>query len=309
MPAQYENDENDENDEIAVIPVSAPALEGHVRKLAEEIGERHVGRPQSLAAACDYIRSRWQDERYAVEAQAYEVVDISCVNLSITLPGIRWPEQVVLAGAHYDTVPGSPGADDNASGVAALLELGRRLSACRPGRTIRLVAFVNEEPPFFFWEKMGSAVYARAAKRRGEDIRAMFSLEMLGCYRDEPGSQQYPPFLGRGRPDRGNFIAFVANLRSRPLLERALAAFKAGTDFPVEGTAAFGWLPGVSWSDHLNFWRRGYPALMVTDTAFFRNPDYHSPRDTPEKLDYCRMAAVVEGLAGMLIRLADDEGL
>lgn len=290
-------------------PVSASSLEGHVRELAEKIGERHVWRPQSLAAARDYILGQWQAEGYAVETQAYEALDVPCANLSINLPGARWPGQVVLVGAHYDTVRQSPGADDNASGVAALLELGRRLSGCRLGRTIRLVAFVNEEAPFFFWEKMGSAIYARAVKRRGEDIRAMFSLEMLGCYRDEPGSQQYPPFLGVGRPNRGDFIAFVANLRSRRLLKRAVVAFKAVSDFPVEGTATFGWLPGVSWSDHLNFWREGYAALMVTDTAFFRYPHYHASQDTPEKLDYRRMATVVEGLAGMLIKLVDDESL
>ncbi|SEO80782.1 Peptidase family M28 [Nitrosovibrio sp. Nv6] len=293
----------------SITSISVSALESHVRELAEEIGERHVWLPQSLATARDYIVGQWQAEGHTVETQAYEALDVLCANLSIDLPGTRWPRQVVLVGAHYDTVRQSPGADDNASGVAALLELGRCLSNWRPGRNIRLVAFVNEEAPFFFWEKMGSAIYARAAKRRGEDIRAMFSLEMLGCYRDESGSQQYPPFLGRGRPDRGNFIAFVANLRSRPLLKRALAAFKECTDFPVEGTATFGWLPGVNWSDHLNFWREGYPALMVTDTAFFRYPYYHAPQDTPEKLDYRRMATVVEGLAGMLIKLADDESL
>ncbi len=293
----------------AVTPISASALEGHVRKLAEEIGERHVLRPHSLAAARDYIRDRWQAEGYVVETQEYDAKEVPCVNLIVTLPGTRSPGQVVLMGAHYDTVPGSPGANDNASGVAALLELGRRLSACRPGRTIRLVAFVNEEPPFFFWEQMGSAIYARAARQRSEDIRAMFSLEMLGCYTEEPGSQRYPYFLGRGRPDCGNFIAFVSNLHSGRLLKRALAAFKASIDFPVESTAAFGWLPGINWSDHLNFWRCGYPAIMITDTAFFRYRYYHSPEDTPEKLDYHRMAAVVEGLAGMVVKLADDEGL
>jgi hypothetical protein len=156
---------------------------------------------------------------------------------------------------------------------------------------------------------MGSAVYARAARRRNEDIRAMFSLEMLGCYKDEPRSQKYPPLLGGGRPNRGDFIAFVANLRSRPLLDRALMAFKANTDFPIEGTAAFGWLPGVSWSDHLSFWRLGYPALMITDTAFYRYRYYHTPEDTLEKLDYGRRAAVVEGLAEMLVKLANDEDL
>jgi Zn-dependent M28 family amino/carboxypeptidase len=300
MPDRYEN---------AVTPVMAASLEGHVRELAGEIGERHVFRPRSLVAARDYIRRCWQAEGYAVETQEYEAMDVPCTNLSITLPGTRLPGQVVLVGAHYDTVRGSPGADDNASGVAALLELGGRLSACRSSRTIRLVAFVNEEWPFFYGGKMGSAVYARAARQRNEDIRAMFSLEMLGCYIDESRSQRYPPFLGRGRPNRGDFIAFVANLSSRPLLDSALAAFKASTDFPVEGTATFGWLPGVSWSDHLSFWRVGYPALMITDTAFFRYRYYHSPEDTPEKLDYARMAVVVEGLAEMLIRLADEADL
>ncbi len=290
-------------------PVSAEALERHVRALAGEIGERNVWRPKALDAARGYIREQWRDQGHAVETQGYAAYGVPCSNLWITLEGASRPDEIVLMGAHYDTVSGSPGADDNASGVAALLELGRRCMGARPQRTIRLAAFVNEEPPFFFVGKMGSAVYARAAKRRGDDIRAMFSLEMLGCYSDAPGSQAYPPFIGRGRPDRGDFIGFVANLRSRRLLARALAAFRASTDFPAEGVATFGWLPGIHWSDHLSFWRRGYRALMVTDTAFFRNPHYHSPRDTPEKLDYPRMAAVAEGLAGMLLRLGDEEGL
>src|SRR3954447_7745957 len=232
----------------------ASALESHVRKLAGEIGPRHVVRPHALAAARDYIRDQWRAEGYVVETQEYTVRRMLCMNLIMTLPGISLPDQAVLAGDHYDIVSHSPGADDNASGVAGVLELGRRLSICRPGRTIRLVAFVNEEPPFFYWSQMGSARYARAARQRGEDIRAMFSLEMLGCYTDEARSQRYPPFLGRGRPDCGNFIAFVANLRSRLLLKRSLTAFQASSDFPVESTAAFGWLPGISWSDHLNFW-------------------------------------------------------
>jgi hypothetical protein len=156
---------------------------------------------------------------------------------------------------------------------------------------------------------MGSKVYARAARARGDDIRVMLSLEMLGCYSDEPRSQRYPPFLIRRRPHQGNFIGFVANLRSRPLLQRSLTAFRASSDFPLESTAAFGWLPGINWSDHLNFWRSGYPALMITDTAFFRYRYYHSPQDTPEKLDYSRMASVVQGIGGMLVRLAEDRDL
>jgi hypothetical protein len=137
----------------------------------------------------------------------------------------------------------------------------------------------------------------------------MFSLEMLGCYSDARGSQRYPPLFRWFHPDAGNFIAFVANLRSRRLLKRAVSAFRAVSGFPVESTATFGWIPGVAWSDHLSFWRAGYRALMVTDTAFFRNPHYHAPQDTPEKLDYARMAKLTEGLAGMLLGMAEDDGL
>ena len=141
--------------ETSITSASASALESHVRKLAEEIGPRHILRPDALAAARDYIRDQWRAEGYVVETQEYTVRDILCMNVIVTLPGIALPDQVLLAGAHYDTVPRSPGADDNASGVAGLLELGRRLSACRPRRTIRLVAFVNEEPPFFYWSRDG----------------------------------------------------------------------------------------------------------------------------------------------------------
>ncbi len=293
----------------AASPVAPGTLREHVRKLAGAIGVRNVWRPEALAAARDFIETTWRAHGHAVERQTYTTEGVACSNLVVTLPGRRWPEQVVLAGAHYDTVHGSPGADDNASGVAAVLELGRLLSGARPGRTLRLAAFVNEEEPFFHGDAMGSTVYARAARRRGEDIRAMFSLEMLGCYRDEPGSQRYPPLFRHFHPDRGDFIALVANLRSRRLLKRALAAFRAGSNFPVETTATFGWIPGVSWSDHLSFWREGYRAVMVTDTAFHRYPHYHSAQDTPDRLDYPRMARVVEGLAGMLLRLAEDDGL
>ncbi len=293
----------------AASPVAPGTLREHVRKLAGAIGVRNVWRPEALAAARDFIETTWRAQGHAVERQTYTTEGVACSNLVVTLPGRRWPEQVVLAGAHYDTVHGSPGADDNASGVAAVLELGRLLAGARPGRTLRLAAFVNEEEPFFHGDAMGSTVYARAARRRGEDIRAMFSLEMLGCYRDEPGSQRYPPLFRHFHPDRGDFIALVANLRSRRLLKRALAAFRAGSNFPVETTATFGWIPGVSWSDHLSFWREGYRAVMVTDTAFHRYPHYHSAQDTPDRLDYPRMARVVEGLAGMLLRLAEDDGL
>ena len=280
------------------------ALRQHVEQLAGCIGERHVRRPQALHAAEAYVRQTWHALGYEVVRQAYDAAGVESANLEITLPGTDRADEIVLAGAHYDTVPGSPGADDNASGVAAVLELARLLREQRRARTIRLVAFVNEEPPFFYWGEMGSKVYARAARSRGDDIRVMLSLEMLGCYSDAPGSQDYPPPLGLFYPKQGNFIGFVSNLRSHRALHAAFSAFARHSDFPAERLAAPSFVPGVGWSDQLSFWREGYPALMVTDTAFYRYRHYHAPTDTPEKLDYARMASVVEGLARMLATLA-----
>jgi Zn-dependent M28 family amino/carboxypeptidase len=282
----------------------AARLRRHVERLAGAIGERSVRRPGSLQAAADYIYEEWTAQGHAVAAQGYRSHGQECRNLEITLPGRQRPEEIVLAGAHYDTVDGSPGADDNASGVAALIELGRLLREAGSARTLRLVAFVNEEPPFFFFGEMGSKVYARAARARGDDIRLMLSLEMLGFYDRTPGSQRYPPLLRRFYPDRGDFIGFVSNLRSRRALKQAFAAFRQSSDCPAQSLAAPAWLPGIAWSDHWSFWRAGYPALMVTDTAFFRNPHYHTPLDTPATLDYPAMARVVAGLGGMLRRLA-----
>jgi Zn-dependent M28 family amino/carboxypeptidase len=280
------------------------ALRQHVERLAGDIGERHVRRPHALHAAEAYVQRTWQALGYEVVRQTYDAAGVESANLEITVAGAARADEIILAGAHYDTVPGSPGADDNASGVAALLELARLLRERHCARTIRLVAFVNEEPPFFYWGEMGSKVYARAARSRGDDIRAMLSLEMLGCYSDAPGSQGYPPPLGLFYPKQGNYIGFVSNLRSHRALRAAFSAFARHCDFPAERLAAPSFVPGVAWSDQLSFWREGYPALMVTDTAFYRYRHYHMPTDTPEKLDYARMARVVEGLARMLVAMA-----
>lgn len=280
-------------------------LRRHVQALAGEIGERHVWRPQALHAAAAYIRAQFEAAGFAVAAQGYETHGVRCENLEVAVPAGRRAGEIVLAGAHYDTVPGSPGADDNASGVAGLIEIARELRTCAPARTLKLVAFVNEEPPFFPFGQMGSKVYADAARARGDDIHLMLSLEMLGCYRDEPGSQAYPPFLKWFYPGRGNFIAFVSNLRSRRALAELTRAFRAHCDFPAERLAAPALVPGVSWSDQRSFWRAGYPGVMVTDTAFYRNPHYHSASDTPERLRYPEMARVVQGLAHALGALAE----
>lgn len=305
----------------AALPVEAPAMEhtmnispptlenrlrDHVVKLAGAIGERNVFHPQALHSAADYIRHEWAAQGYQVTSQFYQAKGVRSENLEVTRTGKSKPEQIILAGAHYDSVWGSPGANDNASGVAALLELTRLFATAEPEQSMRFVAFVNEEPPFFYWGEMGSGVYAQAAKARGDDIRLMISLEMLGCYSDKPGSQGYPPFFRYFFPDRGNFIAMVSNRASRHGLQRLVQNFRAHSNFPVESLAAFEFIPGVAWSDHLSFWRKGYPALMVTDTAFYRYDAYHSAEDTPEKLDYASMAKVVEGLFHAMEALAAE---
>lgn len=284
-------------------------LKRHVQTLAGDIGERNVYRPAALEAAARYIESELAGIGYAVKRQTYLTQGLECANLEAVLPGRRRPQESIVVGAHYDTVLGSPGADDNASAVAALIEIARQLREHAPGRSLKLAAFVNEEPPYFFWGEMGSKQYARAARSRRENIRLMISLEMLGYYRDEPGSQGYPPLFRYFYPNRGNFIAFVSNFRSRQAMRRAAQAFRNHSDFPLETTATFGWIPGVAWSDHISFWRAGYRAFMCTDTAFFRNPHYHNADDTPEKLDYARLAKLTGGLAAMLMELGDGEGV
>lgn len=281
----------------------AQRLRAHVEKLAGEIGERNVYRPAALHAAADYIRASWRQLGFEVRAQGYEAKGVWSENLEIEITGSAQPNQIILAGAHYDSVLGSPGADDNASGVAALLEIARLLSDIKPVRTLRLVAFVNEEPPFFYFGEMGSKIYAQAARAREDDIRMMLSFEMLGCYSNQPGSQNYPPFLRWFYPDRGNFIGFVSNLKSRRALKTLADAFAASSDFPFETLASPAFVPGVAWSDQISFWQQDYQAVMVTDTAFYRYPHYHRASDTAEKLDYAQMARVARGLADALAAL------
>jgi hypothetical protein len=282
----------------------AASLERHVRTLAETIGERNVFLPGTLAEAEEYIAGQWQSMGYDVVKQTYEVRGVACSNLEITRPGNRRSGDIVLIGAHYDSVFGSPGANDNGSGVAVLLEMGRRFAAVDADRTVRFVAFVNEEPPFSFGKEMGSMRYAKAARDRGDEIRLMLALETIGCYSDQPGSQDYPPLFRLFYPDTGNFIAFVSNFRSRRSLRRFAEAFRQHSDFPAEEVATFSWIPGVAWSDHQSFWRCGYPALMVTDTAFYRYPYYHTAMDKADHLDYAAMAALTEGLEGAVLSLA-----
>jgi len=279
-------------------------LARHVKVLAGEIGSRHLGRLESLRRAERYIAGELGAAGYGVAAEAFTVDGVEVRNLVAERGGAGRAGEIVLVGAHYDTVPTTPGADDNASGIAAMLELARAFSGRSASRTVRFVAFVNEEPPYFQGEGMGSWVYARRARARGDRVVGMLPLETVGYYRDAPGSPKYPPPFSLFYPNRGDFIAFVGNLASRCLVRRCVGLFRAKAGFPAEGLTAPGFVTGVGWSDHWSFWKEGYPAVMVTDTAPFRNPNYHQPTDTPDTLDYPRMARVVAGLEVVVAALA-----
>jgi Zn-dependent M28 family amino/carboxypeptidase len=227
-----------------------------------------------------------------------------CHNLEATLEGAERPEEHVVIGAHYDSAETAPGADDNASGTAALLAIARRQAGRALPRTVRFVAFTNEEPPWFQTEHMGSLVYARSLAAEGIDVTAMLSLETIGYYSDDEGSQAYPFPLSVFYPSRGDFIAFVSDTGSRELLHEVILSFRRHGRFPSQGGALPGSLPGVDWSDHWSFWQNGYPGVMVTDTAPFRYPFYHTPEDTPDRLDYERTARVVEALSRVVRDLA-----
>ena len=281
-------------------------LKRHVAALAGRIGERNVWRPEAMAAAAGYIQERFEDAGYTVNVQPFTSRGLTVNNIEAVLPGQGAADEIIVVGAHYDSVADSPGADDNASGVAALLELARLLAGTTLPRTVRFVAFANEEAPFFYGDEMGSNLYAARAQAQGEHVEAMLSLETLGYFTDQPGSQKYPFPFSYLYPDTGNFIGFVGNLSSRSLVRKAVGAFRASTAFPSEGVAAPSGIEGIHWSDHWSFWEAGYPAIMVTDTAPFRYPYYHTAKDTPAQLDYNGLARVTGGLADVVGVLASQ---
>lgn len=282
----------------------ADRLEVHVRKLADEIGDRHQEKPGSLEKSAHYIAGIFQEMQLKVEEQIYEVNSKPVKNLEVVIPGCTRADEIIIAGAHYDTFLGSPGADDNASGIAAVLELARKLKDMKLDRTVRLVAFTQEERPNGKNGTMGSQVYARRCREHGEKVVAMLALESMAYYSEQPGSQWYPPPFSFIYPTVGNFIGFIGNVQSKWLVHRCLTKFRESVQFPSEGVASWEWVPGVSSSDHDSFWKEGYHALMVTCTAPFRNPHYHKDDDVADKLDFPKFARVVTGVEAILIDLA-----
>jgi len=276
----------------------ARALRRHVIALADT--PRNLWHYQSLQRAAAYIDEAFTRAGYHPRHQVFDVEGRRIANIEAEQHGRHRPDRILVIGAHYDSVDNSPGANDNASGVAVMLELARLHAASPSPMTVRFVAFVNEEPPYFMTTAMGSWRYAAEAAARGDNIVAMMSLETVGYYSDEVGSQRYPFPFGRVLPSRGDFLAMVSNIRSARVLRSAARAFRSATPLPLVASPAPAWIPGIAWSDHWSFWQHRYPALMLTDTALYRYPHYHLDTDTPEKLDYASMAQVYAGCAGVI---------
>jgi len=282
-------------------------LRDDVVMLADTIGERNVEIYSRLTAAAEYVESRFSRLGYDVRSQEYTVNDKTCRNLIAEIEGARHPDQIVVIGAHYDSAPGAPGADDNASAVAVLLALAEKFADREVSLTVRFVAFVNEEPPWFQTERMGSLVYARACRQRGDEITAMVALDGVGYYSDEPDSQHYPPPFNAFYPDTGNFIGFVSRIADRDLVRQCIGAFRGAAKLPSEGGVGPEFIAGVAWSDHWSFWQCDYPGILVTDSLPFRNPYYHDVSDTPDSIDYHRMTLLTEGLQAVLADLAEGD--
>ncbi len=275
-------------------------------QLASVIGERNLeNAPEALERTASWLTTRLTGLGYAVKEEPFKVGARTVKNLIVEKAGTGRASELIVVGAHYDSAHGTPGADDNGSGVAVGLALAEYLSHHAPQRTVRFVFFTNEEPPFFRTEDMGSEVNAKATRGRGDDVKAMLSLETLGYFTDEPSSQHYPWPFSVAYPSTGNFIAFVGDSGSRELARECVRVFREKAKVPSEGAAIPAAVEGADWSDHGPFWRQGYRALMVTDTALFRNPHYHEATDVPERLDYRRLALTTEGLFVVLDALAN----
>jgi hypothetical protein len=280
-------------------------LRRDVEKLSKEIGERNAGKKWELASASDYVAGELEAAGYTLDRQGYEVGEIVAQNLEVGVSGGQRGEEVIVVGAHYDSAPGTPGANDNASGGAALLALARRFREARPARTLRFVAFANQEAPFFQTKDMGSVVYAKRAAARGDKIVGMLSIESIGYFSDAADSQRYPAGLAGRYPTTGNFIAILGNEGSRSLVDRVLSAFLRHGSISAQGVALTKDAESAAAGDDWSFWQVGYPAVLVTDTASLRYPHHHKGEDTPDKLDFERMARVVAGLEGTIGELAD----
>ncbi len=279
-------------------------LKESVYYLSAQIGPRSYQDHKKLDMAAEYIAGCFKKSGFSVNDQPFLYRGKTYRNIIANTREAKTSEEIIVVGAHYDTVTGSPGADDNASAVAGLLEIARLMLTTKEIPAVHFVAFTLEEPPVFRTRNMGSYHYARALKKSGQKVRAMICLEMIGYFVDSPHSQGFPlPFMERKFSTKGNFIAAVGNIRSKKLTEMFKEGFKKGTDLPIFSLNALPLVIGIDFSDHRSFYKFGFPAVMITDTAFYRNPNYHTKSDTYDTLDYERMAKVVHGVWAAVKRL------
>jgi peptidase M28-like protein len=288
----------------AVLPTVSPErLDRHVRMLAEGCSPRDAGHPANMERAASYIARELELSGASVSDQPFRAAGTIFRNV-IAVLGPQTADRVVV-GAHYDAAEGHSGADDDASGVAGLIELARALRDKPLARRVELVAFALEEAPFFATPEMGSVVHSLVLHASEGRVTAMISLEMIGFFSDRSGSQRFPfAALRAFYPGTGNFIAVAGRLRDARLVRRIKRSMRSGSNLPVYSINAPRSLPGLDLSDHASYWDRGDAAVMVTDTAFYRNPNYHTAADRPDTLDYPRMARVVEGIARAVEDLA-----
>ncbi len=286
-------------------PVADTAnLRDHVLSLCQLDPPRSVRCLPSLDFASRYVQAQLRRFSSRIVLQEYQVPEGGVRNIIASF-GPESGSRIVV-GAHYDVAGFQPGADDNASGVAGLIELARMLSTDSAAirSRIDLVAYTLEEPPYFRTERMGSFVHAKSLKDHNVDVLFMLSLEMIGYFTDEEDSQSYPSIiLGWFYPSVGNFVAVIANFASHYICGDFVGAMRKGCSIRVERLTAPSCITGVDFSDHLNYWDEGFKALMITDTSFLRNQHYHDSSDTPETLDFIRMAQVVNGVYHALISL------
>lgn len=279
-------------------------LKQDIHKLTVEIGSRNYNQYQKLNDAKDFLISSLTQSGYKINQQEYKIDDKFYYNIEVEKKGITKPEEIIIIGGHYDSAYTSPGANDNGTGAAATLELAKIFTNKKTNRTIRFVEFTNEEPPFFCTENMGSLVYAKNLHKQNEKVVAMLSLETMGYFSDQPGSQEYPHPINLIYPNQGNFISFIGNIKSSSLVKKSIASFRNHVKFPSQGTALPSFIPGVGWSDQWSFWQQGYPGIMVTDTAPYRYQYYHTIDDTIDKIDFDKFTRVVNGLVNVISDLA-----
>jgi len=276
-------------------------LQDHLETLTRTIGERSVLLPKNIEKTKEYIENFYRTIGIPVHCEPYEYRNFTVSNIVAEISFCDNPTKRYIVGAHYDSVVGTVGADDNASAVAVQLETARQLNMLKDHQdldmAVKFVSFPLEEPPTYGTRHMGSRVYAMKAWKEKEQIDGMICLEMVGYTSPQ---QDYPfPLMFLGYPKQGDYIGIVGDFASRSFTASLFKAFGKNPNLPaIKLTVPLGGflLPSVRLSDHASFWDRGFKAVMITDTAFYRNPHYHMASDTMEKLDYGFMAQLVESL-------------